>query len=107
MCIPPKDLVGSLGPRMTETCLLCQGHTGHNPKPLKGKLHIDRGWKGQSGGWDHVKSVGWFACMGGCSLSSACSSPVNSHTSSLQHELYIRAFQKLTDFPPVRLGRAG
>ena len=29
---------------------------------------------------------------------------MNSHTSSLQHELYIRAFQKLTDFPPVRAG---
>ncbi|XP_065780786.1 branched-chain alpha-ketoacid dehydrogenase kinase isoform X3 [Muntiacus reevesi] len=27
---------------------------------------------------------------------------VNSHTSSLQHELYIRAFQKLTDFPPIK-----
>lgn len=51
------------------------------------------------GGWQSP----WVS-MGGCSLPSAHSIPVNSHTSSLQHELYIRAFQKLTDFPPVRAG---
>ncbi|KAH0514919.1 [3-methyl-2-oxobutanoate dehydrogenase [lipoamide]] kinase, mitochondrial [Microtus ochrogaster] len=33
---------------------------------------------------------------------SVCGSSVNSHTYSMQHELYIRAFQKLTDFPPIK-----
>lgn len=52
------------------------------------------------GGWQSL----WVSLVGGCSLYSAHSIPVNSHTSFLQHELYIRAFQKLTDFPLVRAG---
>lgn len=51
-------------------------------------------------GWMRVP-MGWH---GGCPLPRAHSISVNSHTFSLQHELYIRAFQKLTDFPLVRAG---
>ncbi|XP_076562587.1 branched-chain alpha-ketoacid dehydrogenase kinase isoform X1 [Arvicanthis niloticus] len=60
--------------------------------------------------WQRGASVGVHAAHktnGGGSpgllkIFSVCGSPVNSHIYSIQHELYIRAFQKLTDFPPIK-----
>uniref|UniRef100_A0A667HZH7 Protein-serine/threonine kinase n=1 Tax=Lynx canadensis TaxID=61383 RepID=A0A667HZH7_LYNCA len=102
----PRGILGD-GTRVAETCLPkgFRAIEDSDPSLQRPKLNIHGGLKGHDGSLNQVNWGGWqspWVSMGGCSLPSAHNIPVNSHTSSLQHELYIRAFQKLTDFPPIK-----